>query len=448
MAVWYRSLRKRSARPRRFSVSGGACPSLDGRVRPLRSGRADRGQSWDLDSMRIAVIGNHAPNLWLFRRSLLEELIGRNHEVMALAPDFDDDLQKRLTALGVACHPIKLERTGVNPLEDIAYFWRLRTRLKLLKPDLTIAYAIKPVIYGSLAAWSLGIRRHFSLITGLGYTFGGVGLGRRLLSALVNRLCRLAFSVNERVFVQNPDDAALLVERGLLPEQKVVVVDGSGIPLKEFEKTPLPKGPIVFLLVARLLVEKGILEFAAAARSLKARHPEARFRILGPFDSNASSVQPEQMQAWVDEGVIDYLGETRDVRPYIRDAHVFVLPSFYREGTPRSALEAMAMGRPIITTDRPGCRETVIDGRNGFLVPARDHERLAEAMERFLEDRESLCQAGEESRRLAEDRYDVRKVNRVMLAAMGLSPGQHHGNQRPATPMSGRHTEPGELTCR
>lgn len=395
--------------------------------------------------MRIAVIGNYATNLWLFRRSLLEDLVRQGHEVIAAAPDFDDDLQKRLTGLGITCHPMTLKRNNVNPLEDLAYFWRLRSWLKTLKPDLTIAYAMKPVIYGSLSAWSLGVKRRFSLVTGLGYTFGGNSRRQRLLSRLVTGLCKMAFFANDRVFVQNPDDAALFVERRLLPARKIVVVNGSGVPLQDFEPTPLPEGPIVFLFIARLMVEKGILEFVEAARHLKPIHPEARFQILGPFDSNLSSVQPSQLQAWIDEGMVEYLGETKDVRPYIRNAHVFVLPSFYREGTPRSTLEAMAMGRAIITTDSPGCRETVIDGDNGFLVPARDHRRLAEAMARYIDDPESLQRASAASRRLAEEKYDVRKVNQVMLAAMGLLPGDSHGDDHAVAVSTGCNADPGRL---
>lgn len=393
----------------------------------------------DFYLMRIAVISNYATNLWLFRRSLLEEMVAQGHEVMACAPDFDDDLKARLTALGVTCQPIELRRNGLNPLEEVAYFRRLRALLKAFGPDLTLAYAMKPVIYGSLVAWSLGVKKRFSLVTGLGYAFGGASLRQRLLNGLVNRLCRLAFVTNDRVFVQNPDDAALFVDLGLLPSSKLVVVNGSGVPLHDFEQAPLPEGPTIFLFIARLMAEKGILEFVDAARHLKSTYPHARFQILGPFpfDDIPSAVKPEQLQGWLDEGVVEYLGETDDVRPFIRNAHVFVLPSYYREGTPRSALEAMAMGRPIITTDRPGCRETVIDGENGFLVPAKDPRRLAEAIERFIDAPERLSLASAASRRLAEDKYDVRKVNRIMLAAMGLSPMDGHEGARPAEAPAG-----------
>ena len=399
-----------------------------------------------IHSMRIAVIGNYATNLWLFRRSLLEALVEQGHEVMVSAPDFDDDLIERLTRLGVICHPTELKRNGVNPLEDIAYLLRVRRLLKSLRPDLTFAYAIKPVIYGSLAARSLGIRRHYNLVTGLGYTFGGHTLRQRVLSGLVKTLCKAAFGASRRVFVQNPDDAALFLEHRLLPEDKLVVVNGSGIPLGDFERAPLPPGPPIFLFIARLMVEKGIMQFVEAAKLLKGKHPEARFQILGPFDSNPSSIQPDQLQAWVDEGVIEYLGETKDVRPYIADAHVFVLPSFYREGTPRSALEAMAMARPIITTDSPGCRETVIEGENGFLVPPRDHVALAEAIERFIDDPGLIQRASDASRQLAEDKYDVRKVNRTMLDAMGLPAGdrqdiEHRSDEHPASTLPGWSAE-------
>jgi len=268
------------------------------------------------------------------------------------------------------------------------------------------------------------VKRCHSLVTGLGYAFGGDQWLQRRLADVVRLLSRVAFACNQRVFVQNPDDAEMFLERRLLSREKLTTVNGSGVDLKEFDVVPLPPGPTVFLLIARLLVEKGVLVFVEAARKLKRRYPDARFRLLGPFDSNPSSLKPEQIDTWVDEGIIDYLGETKDVRPFIADAHVFVLPSFYREGTPRSILEAMSMGRPIITTDAPGCRETVINGENGFLIPIKDSDKLADAMETFIRMPLQLIKASKNSRVLAEEKFDVHKVNQVMLRSMALLQNQ------------------------
>jgi len=225
---------------------------------------------------------------------------------------------------------------------------------------------------------------------------------------------------NHAVFFQNRDDRDLFIRLGLLPDKsRAAIINGSGVDLDRFQEAPVSSGPPLFLLIARLIRDKGILEYVEAAAILKKRHPQARFQLLGRHDSNPSAIGRQQLQSWQRDGVIEYLGETSNVAPHLAAAHVYVLPS-YREGTPLTVLEAMATGRPIVTTDVPGCRETVVPGENGFLVPAKSAACLAEAMERFIRAPELIRKMGRHSREIAVEKFDVRKVNSVILKRMGL----------------------------
>jgi len=369
---------------------------------------------------RIMVIGGYADSLIHFRGHLLQRLVAEGHRVIACAPNASADVRRELEALGVTyCH-VPMQRAGMNPMRDVRTMRALVALYRDVQPDLVLTYTIKPVIYGSLAARLTGVPRVCSLITGLGYAFGTTTWRQRALNPVVRSLFRFALAHNEIVFFQNPDDLRQFVDAGLADERQAVLVNGSGVDLEHFAVTPLPNGVPVFLLIARLIWEKGVGEYVEAARRLKARYPGARFRLLGPLDPNPAAVSRAQLDAWCAEGVIDYLGSMNDVRPAIADASVFVLPSAYREGTPRSVLEALAMGRAVITTDAPGCRETVSRGENGFLVPIRDPTALADAMERFLRDPGLVARMGARSRVIAEEKYDVRSVNRVMMRALRL----------------------------
>jgi glycosyltransferase involved in cell wall biosynthesis len=290
-----------------------------------------------------------------------------------------------------------------------------------LKPDLFLGYTIKPVVYGSLAAAHAGVPGIYSMITGLGSAFSGSGIKAALIRRLVIFLYRRALRHNARVFFQNPDDIALFSRMGILKAgEQAVRIPGSGVDVHEFQPAPFPKG-LSFLLIARLLREKGIAEYAEAARRIRQHHPHVRFRLAGWLDENPDSIREDELQAWVDEGTLEYLGRLDDVRPALADSSVFVLPSYYREGIPRTLLEALAMGRPIITTDMPGCRLTVKDGENGYLAAARDAHALAEAMERFIEQPEMIAKMGVASRSLAETQFDVHIVNKIILKSMGLA---------------------------
>jgi glycosyltransferase involved in cell wall biosynthesis len=367
----------------------------------------------------VVIVSGLGKSLVSFRGPLLARLVEKGHAVTAMAPEAE--APAGLAALGVAYVQLPVDRTGADPLRDLGVIARLRALLVAGNVDVVLGYNVKPMVYAMLAAAAAGVRRRYALITGLGYLFLPDGTRRqRLLSLVARPLYRAALQLASSVFVQNPDDERDLKRARLLPSrQHVVRVAGSGIDLRSFPEHPVPTGPQRFLFVGRLLKDKGIYELAEAARRLRATHPEARVAVLGGLDPNPSSVSAEVLERWRQEGVLDYLGETSDVRPFLRECTVFVLPS-YREGTPRSVLEAMATGRAVVTTDAPGCRETVVDSVNGFLVPVKDAAALCAALRRFVENPGLAAQMGAASRQLAVDKFDVEKVVSTMVEAMEL----------------------------
>lgn len=376
---------------------------------------------------RVAILGSHVRYLVDFRGALMQAMTAHGHEVLALAPGLDAATRSKLSAMGVQPVEISLSRTGMNPLSDLRDVISLYAQLRRLKPQVVFAYTIKPVIYGTFAATLARVPRRFALVTGLGYVFSDAASPRnRIVQKVAQQFYRIALRRAEAVFVQNPDDADELVARGIVPRDKIVQVNGSGVDLVTWPLMDLPEGPVTFALAARLLGEKGVREYVAAARQVKARYPEVRFLLLGMLDTNPSAIGRTEVESWVAEGIVEWPGHV-DVRPWLAQTSVYVLPS-YREGVPRSTQEAMAAGRPVITTDAPGCRETVIDGENGFLVPPRDVESLATAMLNFVENPAQIPVMGRNSRRLAEARFDVGAVNERMLSVMGLDgtalPGQ------------------------
>lgn len=371
--------------------------------------------------MKVLVVGNFAQSLVNFRGPLLRSMVELGHDVVAVAPEDDSRYSGELSRLGVRFRWVPLERAGFNPVSDLRFMFALRRLMVEERPDVFLGYTIKPVIYGNFAARLSAVPTRGALITGLGYAFGNDSLKQRLIGGVVSVLYRLALAGTKVVFFQNPDDRGEFVHRRLVDPSKATIVAGSGVDLDRFTSSEPPPPPPVFLLIARLIRDKGIEEFVEAAREMKARYPEARFQLLGPLDTNPTAVSP----AWLEEqqraGIVEYLGVTDDVRPFLRAASVFVLPS-YREGTPRTVLEALATGRPVITTDAPGCRETLLEGVNGFLVKPRDVPSLARAMETFLLDPGLVPTMGAASLELARSKYDVRLVNADMLRHLGLDP--------------------------
>ncbi|WP_426170225.1 glycosyltransferase family 4 protein [Sandarakinorhabdus sp. DWP1-3-1] len=369
--------------------------------------------------MKIVVLASLAWSLTNFRGTLLAAMVRAGHEVVACAPDDNAETRAALEEIGVRFRRIPMSRVGLNPFADALTVAALVRLLRAERPDTLLAYTQKPIIYGGIAARLVGGIRFHAMVSGLGHVFTDDGQPRRLLRRLVAALYRAGVRDAETVFVFNRDDPAEMARWGILrPDHVVVQVPGSGVDTRRFAAEPIPPGAPVFLLVARLLRNKGLGEFAAAARRIRARHPDARFQLLGPHDANPASIARAELDDWVGRGDIEYLGETRDVRPYLAAASVFVLPTWYREGLPRTILEALATGRPVITTDAPGCRET-IDG-NGYLVPVRDAGALEQAMQAFVDDPWLAVRMGRRSRELAEQRFDTAHVNAMLLAGMGL----------------------------
>ncbi|WP_026187121.1 glycosyltransferase family 4 protein [Ensifer sp. BR816] len=372
----------------------------------------------------IAIVASLTASLIIFRLELLKRLAGAGHDVIAFAPEHDPQVEQALAEIGVRFVRIPMARTGLNPIEDIRTFWSLRQHFKRLKPDMILPYTMKPIIYAGIAARTLGIEERCFLVTGLGHVFSEAG-GRSFKALAIRHMCvrlyRSAFKRARVVFVYNDADAEDIRRYRMLQDAaSPTMVHGSGVDLEHFAFAQATREGPVFLMIARLLRDKGVVEYIQAARIVRRTFPDARFQLLGHFDSNPTAISREEINDWVSEGILDYLGTTKDVRPYLAACNVFVLPSYYREGIPRSILEALAVGRPIITTDLPGCRDTVEPGVNGITVKPLDVIALADAMASFARDPDLAENMGRRSRELAENKFDVHMINRVLLAGMGL----------------------------
>ncbi|WP_416897839.1 MAG: glycosyltransferase family 4 protein [Minwuia sp.] len=367
----------------------------------------------------VLVLGSYAPSLLNFRGPMIREMVGRGHRVLALAPDFDAVTQAGVSELGAEPVHMPMDRGGVSPLGDLSLLCRLVRIFRQRRPDVVFAYTMKPVCWGGLAARLAGVPVFAAMVTGLGYGFARpTGALHAAVARALRFLLRRALAEAKVVFLQNRDDRADLEAAGVLQrDANVVMVAGSGIDLDRFPQRPVPDAP-QFLMIARLLGAKGVREYAAASLRLMKQDPSVGCDLVGWIDASADAVSEAEADAWVAEG-LGWHGFQEDVRPFLERTSVYVLPS-YREGTPRSVLEAMATGRAVITTDAPGCRETVEDGENGFLVPVADAEALYRAMVRYVEDPALRESHGQRGRELAETRFDVRRVNQAVLDALGL----------------------------
>lgn len=366
--------------------------------------------------MRILVVSPKNKTVFNFRGDLIRDMIARGHEVLVTGPnmDFVDDI----LALGVRefIH-VPLVKDNTNIAGDLAYLRSLRRVMKEKKPDLVFGYTIKPVIYGSLAAKAAGVPGIHAMVTGLGRVYASSGLKARVVRMITGMLYKAAFRCCENVIFQNGDDIEELVSQRYLPRRKTVLVNGSGVNMERFYRTELPQQP-VFLMVSRIIREKGVMEYCQAARAVRTQYPDARFILLGGFDSSIGALKPEDIQPYIDDGSIEFPGEVKDPVAFYHKASVFVLPSYYREGLPRTLLEAMSCGRAIVTTDWPGCRVPVEDGVNGYMVPVRDADTLADRLGRLAGDaklRERMGHAASES---CAARFEVGIINEQMRRAL------------------------------
>ena len=368
--------------------------------------------------VNFLIIASSPNSILNFRGHLIESLISKGYKVHVSSPGLPkkNPLRVKLEEKGIRVHNTNFGRTNLNPLSDFRTLISLLTLMRSVKPEYVLSYTVKPVIYGSIAAQIMGIKKHFALITGLGLTFSSEFTKHHpLIHFFIKFLYKISLRKADKIFFQNPDDELLFnklkITHNLSP---TFVVNGSGVDLDYYHVSELPK-KLNFLLIARLLESKGVRIFAEAASIIKINHPNVVFTLVGKIDENPNAISKSLLNEWIHSGDIDYLGHLSDVRDAVANCSVFVLPSYYREGTPRSILEAMSMGRAVITTNLPGCRETVVDGENGFLVEPKSVETLLEALNFFIDKPNLIPSMGRKSREIAETKYDVHKVNKVMI---------------------------------
>lgn len=373
-------------------------------------------------SQKILLTCSDANSLRNFRGPLITTLRAQGHEVVAVAPGFPEGVADWCNSLGVAMERTSLDNQSLNPFRDVAVIGQLTQIIRKHRPDVVMGYTHKPALYTVFAAKLAGVPRVAMMVTGLGFGFEpGAGFMRKIVPLITRTLFRAGCAVSDTVIFHNKDNRDFFLSERLLKQpKKAVVVGGSGVDLTHF--TPLSFDPvgadeITFLLIARIVRYKGILEYARAAESLRSRHPKAKFLLAGYQDSNPLAYSADEWR-FIQEQV-DYLGPSDDVRSLYQTAHVYVLPS-YGEGMPRTVLEAMASKRAIVTTDTYGCRDTVEEGMNGHLVPVRDWKGLAEVMEQFLSGRSSYEKMAAASLERVRRLFDVDQVNRDMLLALGL----------------------------
>lgn len=351
-----------------------------------------------------------------FRGDLIKAIIAKGYEVVVTGPNRID--VDKIEALGARFVEIPANKNGTNPLADMKYMLALRRLMKAEKADVTLGYTIKPAIYGAMAAKLAGVKSRSSMITGAGYIFVAKSLKAKITGFIGKTLYKIGLRCANNVIFQNEDDKKEFIDLKLVKAKKCQVVNGSGVNMEHFAPAPFPER-LTFFMLSRALYSKGVIEYLDACRIIHKKYPDVRLMYLGGLEPMQDAIPQEVVQSYIDDGSIEYFGETPDVRQYTERCSVYVLPS-YREGTPRTVLEAMAMGRPIITTDVPGCRSTVIDGKNGFLVPAYDANAVAEKMEWFIKHPESIKTMGSESYNYCKEKFEVSAVNKRMLDIMGI----------------------------
>lgn len=385
---------------------------------------------------KVMVIASLAFSLVNFRGRLLERMAANGHDVIAVAPDMNTEIGAKLDDIGVGSARIFMERTGLNPLSDLRTFRSIMRLMKRERPDVVLTYTAKPTVYGGLAARFCRVPEFYALFTGMGYAFNEANpTGRRRLARSISILLhRVGLKSLKKGFVYNSTDLAELRDFGMVPvEADLIRVSGSGVDTDHFKPAPSTQDGVHILFVGRLLRSKGLAVLADAARMLKEQGVAFTLDIVGPEDANPDAIDPEELRNWAEEGLIVCHGGVSDVRPFLRDCAFLVLPNIAREGTPRAVLEALAMGRPAITTDAPGSKEAIRDGESGLIVPAGDAAQLADAMRQLIEDPDLLARMGEAARAFALEVHDVNRVNQTLLVHMGLEEACGTGQEPEAT---------------
>ncbi|MCF0234466.1 MAG: glycosyltransferase family 4 protein [Thermoguttaceae bacterium] len=369
--------------------------------------------------MKIIIVAPASRTVFNFRGDLVKRLISLGHEVSVTCPDMDQI--DKLTALGFKeCIEIPYVRDNTNPFGDYQYCRRLTSLFKEKRYDLVFAYTLKASVYSCMAARKAGITRVYPMLTGLGRVFASESLKMRTIRFFLGAICKNGLKSATKVIFQNNDDLKLFVDLKYVPANKAEHIDGSGVNLTRFHPTPLP-AELNFVMISRITRQKGVIEFAEAAKIVQKRYPQAKFKLVGGFGSVSGTLTPEILQPYIDCGAIESVGNVADVTPYLAEARFFVLPTYYFEGVPRAILEGMASARPILTTDWRGCRDAVIDGYNGFLVEPRSAEALAAKMLELIENPNLAETMGANSLKRCQEVYDVDIVNDKMLRIMELN---------------------------
>ncbi len=364
--------------------------------------------------MRIAIVINTSWNIYNYRMGLIKSLIGQGHEVYAIAPR--DEFSNSLIEVGCQYIPIEIDNWGTNPVRDLKLIYDFHKIYKSLKPDVIFHFTIKPNIYGSIAARILNIPS-ISNVSGLGTVF----MEETLVTKLVKRMYRFAFRFPKKVFFQNEDDREFFNSHGLVNDEIVETLPGSGVNTDHFAPNGYVRnGKFTFLMVSRLLYDKGVLEYIEATKHIKSNGRIIEFQILGDVDPGHIRGVPEETVAdWVSSGLVNYLGTAKDVRPHIDKADCIVLPS-YREGTPRVLLEAASMAKPLLATNVPGCNNVVEDNINGYLCKVKDVDDLVSKMKRMIKaSDEELLNFGKNGRKMVISRFDEKIVVGKYLQALG-----------------------------
>ncbi len=365
--------------------------------------------------MKILVISPKNRTVYNFRGELISSIISLGHEVIVTGPNKTDE--EKIRALGAEFVDIPLDKDSVNPIKDIKYARALKKLIKEKKPDVVFSYTVKPIIYGSYAARKCGVKNIFPMLTGIGYVFNSDSVKAKLLRKPVSFLYKKTLKNANKVIFQNPDDLNHFVSKKLVNPESCVLVNGSGVNMSKFVKSPPPPS-IVFFMLARLMKSKGVDEYLRAAEIVKGKYPDVNFWLLGN-EGTTDTIPIKKIEPYVNNGTITHFPECENIVSYFQNCSVFVLPS-YGEGTPRCVLEAMSCGKAIITTNAPGCRETVVDGVNGFLVPVKNAEAIAEKMVEFIKNPHLIETMGNASFEYCKEKFEVNKVNEVMLQILGL----------------------------
>lgn len=363
----------------------------------------------------VMVLSCHTHSLFWFRTEMMKDFKALGYNVVAAGQLPEEEWEEKFAHFGIKYRQIDAERNGTNPLNDLKTLVSILKVIKQEKPDIIFTYQAKTVIYGGVAARLKGIKEVYPLIAGLGSVLIGEDSPVKKLMMLEYKI---AFKFAKKVMFQNPDDMEFFTENSLIKADKCYMINGSGVDTDKFLPMPLPE-KTAFLCISRLIRDKGVGEYIDAAREIHKKYPDVRCLLVGPYDTNPSAITEEELQKYIDDGSIEYFGEQTDIRPYMQMCNVFVLPS-YREGTPKTVLEAMSCGRAVITTDAPGCRETVKNKVNGILIPVRDTESLIKVMEAFILYPKTAEPMGREGRKIAVEKYDVKKVNASIIEIMEL----------------------------